>query len=459
MTSSSTPWTRAGAVAAAVRQAGGRAFVVGGWVRDHLLGRESAEIDLEVYGLGAGSLRTLLAGFGRVDAVGESFTVYKVAGLDVSLPRRESKVGRGHRGFEVTGDPAMPVDEAVRRRDFTINAMLFDPLTGELLDPAGGQRDLQARVLRAVDPSTFGDDSLRVLRGMQFAARFGLRMDDATRALCASLPLDDLARERVGGEMEKLLLAPQPSLGLALGLEVGAVPRLFPELATLVGCPQDPEWHPEGDVWTHTLLVIDRARALALAAGLDRPRTLAVLYGAVCHDLGKPLTTAFIDGRLRSPNHEPLGVPPAEAFLDRVHVHSIDGFDVRAQVLGMVQHHLAPGMWHKASSPVGDGAFRRLARKVDLELLALLARADCEGRTGAFDCTAMDWFLERARALGVEHEAPEPILKGRHLLALGMAPGVRMGQVLKDVYEQQLDGRVVTLDDALAAARALTGMA
>ncbi len=455
MTTPPTPWILARAVAAAVDRAGGRALIVGGWVRDRLLGHESDDIDLEVYGLDAAALRSLLGGFGRVDTVGESFTVYKVAGLDVSLPRRESKVGRGHRGFEVTGDPSMPIDEAVRRRDFTINAMLFDPLTGDLLDPAGGRRDLDARLLRAVDPATFGDDSLRVLRGMQFAARFDLRMEEATRALCASLPLDDLARERVGGEMEKLLLAPQPSVGLSLGLEVGAVPRLFPELASLVGCPQDPEWHPEGDVWTHTLLVIDCARALA--SGLDRPRALAVLYGAVCHDFGKPLTTAIIDGRLRSPNHEALGVPPAEAFLDRVHVHTIDGFDVRAQVLGMVQHHLAPGMWHKAPSPVGDGAFRRLARKVDLELLAMLARADCEGRTGTFDCQAMDWFLERARALGVEHEPPPPLLKGRHLLALGMEPGVRMGQVLKDVYEQQLDGRVVTLDDALAAARVITG--
>lgn len=455
MTTPPPPWILARAVAAAVDRAGGRALIVGGWVRDRLLGHESDDIDLEVYGLDAAALRSLLGGFGRVDTVGESFTVYKVAGLDVSLPRRESKVGRGHRGFEVTGDPSMPIDEAVRRRDFTINAMLFDPLTGDLLDPAGGRRDLDARLLRAVDPATFGDDSLRVLRGMQFAARFDLRMEEATRALCASLPLDDLARERVGGEMEKLLLAPQPSVGLSLGLEVGAVPRLFPELASLVGCPQDPEWHPEGDVWTHTLLVIDCARALA--SGLDRPRALAVLYGAVCHDFGKPLTTAIIDGRLRSPNHEALGVPPAEAFLDRVHVHTIDGFDVRAQVLGMVQHHLAPGMWHKAPSPVGDGAFRRLARKVDLELLAMLARADCEGRTGTFDCQAMDWFLERARALGVEHEPPPPLLKGRHLLALGMEPGVRMGQVLKDVYEQQLDGRVVTLDDALAAARVITG--
>ena len=447
------PPPRARALADAIRLAGGRALVVGGWVRDALLGRpDDAEVDMEVYGLDAARLRAVLETFGRVDAVGESFTVYKVAGFDVALPRRDSKTGRGHRGFEVSGDPAMPMAEAVRRRDFTINALMVDPLTGDLIDLVGGTADLQARVLRAVDPGTFGDDSLRVLRGLQFAARFDLSMEPGTRALCAGLPLDDLPAERISAEFEKLLWkAARPSVGLALGLDLGVVPRLFPELAALAGCPQEPEWHPEGDVWTHTLLVVDRARELV--AHLGRGPALAVLLGAVCHDFGKPATTAFIDGRLRSPNHEPEGVAPATAFLDRLKVYTIDDVDVRRQVLGMVQHHLAPGMWHKSSSPVSDGAFRRLAQRVDLELLALLARADCQGRTGEFDCSAMDWFLGRARALGVEHRPPAPILLGRHVLALGLAPGPEVGRVVKAVYEQQLDGTITTLDDAIEAAR------
>lgn len=443
-------------VSAAVRAAGGRVFVVGGWVRDAILGvtNQDAEIDLEVYGLDAGALRALLERFGRVDAVGESFTVYKVAGLDVALPRRESKAGRGHRGFEVVGDPFMPVAEAARRRDFTINAMLFDPQSRELLDPWHGRADLARRVLRAVDPATFGDDSLRVLRALQFAARFGLAMDEGTRRLCAALPLDDLASERIAGELEKLLLkADRPSLGFALGLDLGVVHRLFPEMAALVGCPQEPDWHPEGDVWTHTLMVIDEARQASNA--LDRGRALTLMLGAVCHDFGKPLTTAVIDGRIRSPNHEAMGVAPATTFLDRLGIFTVDGFDVRRQVLGLVQHHLAPGMWHKAQSPVSDGAFRRLAQKVDLELLAVFARTDCVGRAGEFDCSAMDWFVERARALGVEHQAPAPVLLGRHLLAEGMKPGPAMGRVLKAVYELQLDGAVRTVEDALGAARAI----
>ncbi len=437
------------ALADRMRSEGGRALVVGGWVRDRLLGRESNDVDLEIYGLSAGRVRAVLEGFGRVDLVGESFTVFKVRGVDVALPRRDSKTGRGHRGFDVAGDPDMSVAEATRRRDFTINAMLWDPLDNEYIDLYGGREDLSRRVLRAVDLSRFGDDSLRVLRALQFAARFEFEIDAATRDLCRRIPLDDLPSERVFGEIEKLLLAARrPSIGFALARDLAVVERILPEMAALIGCAQEPDWHPEGDVWTHTLMVIDLARQDI--DDLDRARGLTVMLGAVCHDFGKPATTAVLDGRIRSPNHEPEGVAPALAMLDRLNVHTIDGFDVRHHVVGLVAYHLAPGMWHKSPNPVGDGAFRRLAQKVDLELLARLARADCAGRTGIFDCSAMDWFLERARALGVEHRPPAPILMGRHLLALGMQPGPAMGTVLREVYERQLDGAVTTLEDALA---------
>jgi tRNA nucleotidyltransferase (CCA-adding enzyme) len=442
------------AIARAVRDAGGRALVAGGWVRDRLLGLTSADVDLEVYGVPAGRLRVLLEAGGRVDTVGESFTVYKVAGVDVALPRRESKVGRGHRGFEVTGDPRMSIEEACRRRDFTVNAILYDPLSGEYFDPFGGRRDLASRVLRMVDERTFPDDSLRVLRGLQFAARFALTMDEATRRVCRGIALDDLPSERILGEFEKLLLlAARPSIGFTLGLDLGVVHALIPEMAALVGCPQEPEWHPEGDVWVHTLMVIDEARSAI--DDLDRGRRLAMMLGAVCHDFGKPLTTAVIDGRVRSPGHEPEGIAPTLAWLDRLNLHTIDGFDVRHHVVGLVAYHLAPGMWYKSASPVGDGAFRRLAQKVDLELLARFARADCHGRSGDFDCSAMDWFLERARALGVEHRPPAPILLGRHVLAMGFAPGPAVGLIVKAVYERQLDGAVTDLESALSEARAI----
>jgi len=439
-------------IARAVRDAGGRAVIVGGWVRDRLMGRPSKDVDIEVFGIEPGRLKQLLSAFGSVNTVGESFTVYKVGDVDVSIPRTESKSGKGHKGFAVRGDPALSFEEAARRRDFTINAISFDPLTGEYLDPFSGRSDIERKILRAVDARTFADDSLRVLRAIQFAARFEFGLDAGTKALCRALPLDDLPAERIWGEIEKLLLrARRPSIGFALALELRVIERLFPELDACVGCPQEPEWHPEGDVWVHTLLVIDEARKRI--DDLDYPQQVAIMLGAVCHDLGKPATTALLDGRIRSIDHEDQGVPPARALLDRLNVHSMQGYDVRREVLGMVANHLKPGMFAKANPPVGDGAYRRLAQKVDLELLARVAKSDCEGRGGGFDCSAMDDFLDRARRLGVEHAAPEPLVKGRHLLDLGVAPGPAMGEVLRQVYERQLDGSVADFDAALAAAR------
>jgi tRNA nucleotidyltransferase (CCA-adding enzyme) len=418
-------------------------------------GEPRTDIDMEVFGIDGERLPGLLATFGRVEAVGQSFPVYKAVSsdgvtIDVALPRRESKQGRGHKGFEVRGDPFMSLDDAARRRDFTINAISWDPLTDAYEDPVGGRADLERRLLRVVDPQTFADDSLRALRAVQFAARFEFTLDGETAALCSRIRLDDLPAERIWGEMEKLLLqAARPSIGFALARELGILEQVLPEMVPLIGCEQEPEWHPEGDVWIHTLMVIDRAQALN--GDLDRARLITVMLGAVCHDLGKPATTAFIDGRIRSLDHEQAGVEPTISLLDRLNVHTIDGFDARQQVIGLVAHHLKPGMLHKAGN-VGDGAFRRLAQKVDLELLARLAKADCLGRTGTFDCSAMDWFLERARALGVEHRPPAPLLLGRHLLELGLTPGPRVGEVLKQVYEKQLDGEIASLDEAIVEA-------
>ncbi len=459
------------AIAAGVREAGGRALVVGGWVRDRLLASRasqntgpqqvaSKDIDMEIFGIPGDVLPGLLTAFGRVEAVGQSFPVFKVINsdgieIDVAIPRRESKQGRGHKGFAVRGDPFMSIEDAAHRRDFTINAISWDPLTNEYVDPVGGRSDLERRQLRAVDSRTFADDSLRALRAVQFAARFDFTLDHGTIALCRSIRLDDLPSERIWGELEKLLLqAARPSIGFALARDLGIVEQVLPEMVPLIGCEQEPEWHPEGDVWIHTLMVIDRARELN--GDLDRPRLITVMLGAICHDLGKPATTAYIDGRIRSLDHEQAGVAPTLSLLDRLNVHTIEGFDVRQQVAGLVAHHLKPGMLHKAAN-VGDGAFRRLAQKVDLELLARLARADCLGRTGNFDCSAMDWFLARARSLGVEHRAPAPLLLGRHLLALGLTPGPRVGDVLKQIYEKQLDGEVTRVEDAVEEAKRILG--
>jgi tRNA nucleotidyltransferase (CCA-adding enzyme) len=448
-----------------IRTAGGRAFVVGGAVRDAVLGLsvEDQDYDVEVFGLPTDGLKAVLATVGKVDAVGQSFRVFKVSGLegvagavDVSLPRRDSKVGPGHRGIAVDGDPHLSIEEAARRRDFTMNALLWDPTGGELLDPWGGQRDIESRLLRAVDARTFGEDPLRALRAVQFAARFGLEVEPATAELCASMPLEELPAERVFGEIEKLLLqARRPSRGFALMKEWGMLPTLVPELVPLEDTPQDPGWHPEGDVWVHTLQVLDEAAALTEDLSEDRPRALAVMLGALCHDLGKPSTTTHDeDGRIRSRGHEEAGLPLTTALLDRWNAHTLLGYDVRAQVFALVAHHLKPGQLYDDRDRVSDGAIRRLARKVEPDLLYRVAKADCLGRRPRhFEPVAMDWFRERVRQLDVAVRPPEPILRGRDVLALGVPPGPEVGRVVKAVYERQLDGTVTTLEEARAEAR------
>ena len=447
-------------LARAIHDAGGRALLVGGCVRDELMGKRPKDWDLEVYDLDVARVREILDQFGTVNVVGESFTVYKLGNdLDVSIPRRERKSGRGHKGFVIEGNPSMSVAEATRRRDFTINAILQDPLSGELIDPYEGQRDLDQRVLRVVSSETFAEDSLRVLRAAQFAARFEFDITPETVELCRNVDLSDLPAERIWGEMEKLLLQAQhPSVGLEWLHKLGAIEKLFPEIQSLIGVPQDREWHPEGDVFVHTKLVVDRARELI--DDLSYPRQVTVMLAALAHDFGKPDTTEFIDGRLRSRGHEEAGVPPTESFLDRLNIHTLDGYNVRAQVIALVREHLKPGEFYKKRDEVGEGAFRRLARRCEPDLLYRVAKADSLGRNAEwvprkqwYGAEAQEWFIERSRELQVEQRPPDPLLLGRHLLDLGLEPGPKMGEITRAIYEMQLDGRVRTLDEAISEAR------
>ncbi|MBI3427818.1 MAG: HDIG domain-containing protein [Acidobacteria bacterium] len=446
--------------------AGGRALLVGGWVREFVRSGgqttddQGTDYDIECYGLEATRLKALLRTLGRVDAVGEAFTVYKLkvreAGqsfvVDVSLPRRESKVGRGHRGFEVTGDPFMTFAEAARRRDFTINALLYDPLTDEIIDPHGGRADLQARLIRVVDPSTFVEDSLRVLRAMQFAARFEFTIEPATVALCRSIDLSDLPAERIWAEVEKWLLAARrPSVGWWAACELAITEKLWPEVHALIDCPQNPRTHPEGDVFTHNGMVLDEARKLI--DDLPRPKQLAVMLGALCHDFGKPVTTKVEGDTVKAAGHEAAGALLAERFLERLKVFTFDGYDVRKQAVALARLHDIPYRWNKVRATVTDGMFRRLALQVEPELLYRVARADCLGREGEPQPVAEEWFHNRVLALGIAERAPAPLLLGRHVLELGLEPGKRIGEITHTVYELQLDGAVRTLAEAREAAQ------
>jgi len=457
----------------AVLDEGGRAFLVGGWVRDLEIRRlqgladfpTAGELDLEVYGVPADRLASLLGRFGEVRLVGQSFAVYKLvprpaagsgtgAAIDVSLPRRDTKIAMGHRGFEVQGDPNLSQREATRRRDFTVNAMMYDPLERETIDLWSGRDDLRAGLLRAVDPSTFVEDSLRVLRAVQFSARLGFGVEPGTVDLCRGIDLSDLPAERIWGEIEKLLLkAARPSIGLEWASRLGVVDRLFPEMKALQGCPQEPEWHPEGDVWVHTLMAVDQAKREI--DGLPIEKALTVLLAVICHDFGKPSTTAVVDGRIRSYEHEEAGILPARAFLDRLNIRTLHGYDVREQVVQLVAHHLTPSHYFKNRENVGDGAFRRLARRLEPDLLYRVSRADCLGRTGDFSTEAQEWFIGRVRDLSVQSRPPAPILMGRHLLEMGLPPGPAIGRITRAIYELQLDGRIRDLEEARCEARRL----
>ena len=418
-------------VANAVARAGGRAVLVGGFVRDRLLGVDSKDYDVEVYGLAPEALAEVLARFGEIIEVGRAFGVLRVKGIDAdfSLPRRDSKRGRGHRGFDVAFDPQLDFAEASRRRDLTINSIGLDPLGGEILDPHGGRADLERRVLRATDPVHFPEDPLRGLRTAQFAARLEMTPDEQLTRLCSRLDLGELAPERVFEELRKLLLkARKPSLGFEF-LRRARLLGIFPELAALEGVPQDPKWHPEGDVWVHTMMVVDEAAGLRVGADED----LALMYAALCHDFGKPSATVEDDTCVRSPTHDVVGARMARGFLERLRAPAT----LVDRVEALVRHHLAPALY------IAQGAsakgYRRLARSLDragvnIELLVRVARADHWGRTTEEArlkiFPAADAFLAQAEAASVRHEAPRDVVQGRHLTARGLEPGPHFADIL-----------------------------
>lgn len=418
----------------AISEHGGSAWLVGGALRDAFLKHPCNDADVEVFGLEADMLRQLLRERFRLVEVGVSFGVFKLKDyeVDISLPRRESKTGNGHKGFQVTGDPQMSVAEACRRRDFTLNALYWNLTEQRMEDPLNGLNDLRDRVLRHCSEQ-FSEDPLRVLRAMQFAARFGCTLAPETLELCRHIEPEGLARERIYGEWEKLLLKGiRPSMGLKVLKDTGWV-HYFPELEALIGCPQDPEWHPEGDVWVHTGHCLD---VFAKERTGDAWEDLTVGLAVLCHDLGKPLTTHFENGRYRSPKHEIEGEVPTRSFLDRLTQEHrlVEG------ILPLVRHHMAPAQFYKDQA--GNSAIRKLAHKVErLDRLVRVVSCDLQGSPPKVrDAACCRWILEQAKALELEDKAPQPILLGRDLIALGEKPGAHFSGILAAAFEAQLEG-------------------
>ena len=435
-------------IARAVRSAGGRALLVGGCVRDGLLGLHPKDFDVECFGIRPDALRATLSERFSLDLVGESFGIVKIKGLDidVALPRRETKLGLGHRAFETECDPDLSIEDASARRDFTVNAIYRDPLTGEVVDPWNGRADLERRVLRHVS-GHFREDPLRVLRGMQFVARFGLEPAPETVEVCRGMQPEGLAQERQMGEWSKLLLqGVDMSKGLNFLRDTGWTSH-YPELARLIGCRQDPEWHPEGDVWNHTLCCLD---AFAKSRIGDKQEDLVVGLAVLCHDFGKPTSTSYdpVKKRIRSLGHDEAGVEPTLSFLRRL----TNEERLLKEVPPLVRLHMRPfSMWQNKAS---DSAIRRLAAQVvRIDRLVRVAAADDAGRPPfPREPEPLEWLAERARALEVAASAPKPLVMGRDLVALGMKPGPELGKILKAAYEAQLDGRFSTREEGLAIA-------
>lgn len=453
--------------AESVRDAGGRALLIGGAVRDRLLQHTPTDFDLEVYGLAPEVVFRLAQDIGPARDVGKAFGVVELrlpeGTMHVSLPRRESKIAPGHRGFSVGVDPAMMPEDAARRRDFTMNAIAEDPLTGEILDPMQGRADLENGVLRVVDAKHFGEDPLRVLRAAVFSAQFELTIDPGSVQVIRAtvLSLADLHHGRVGEEWRKLLTRPvQPSRGLLLLKDWGVFAVLHPEFQALVSTPQNPEWHPEGDVWAHTLLAVDVAAQLVREHQLDADNQWMLLLATLCHDLGKATTTVERDGVLRSPGHDAANIKPTRAFLKAIAA----GKNPNAYVVPLVREHLQPLHFSKVEERgqrVGDGRFFALARRLSpatLFLLSLLAEADHRGRGVSPESETpplVAAFRSRADALGILHAMPEPILTGVDLTALGIPPGPVYGEILRHVEKLQ-EEQNLSRDDLLAQLQGAT---
>lgn len=421
--------------------AGGNALLVGGSVRDRLWGLEPKDLDVEVYGLPPEKVKELAASLGPLNEVGAAFGILKLSTdesvIDISLPRRESKIGNGHKDFSIDADPFMSIAEASRRRDFTMNSLSQDILTGEIIDPWSGLADVRNKILRVTSALTFVEDPLRVMRAVQFVSRFDLSVEPMTFALMRRMiiegELKHLPKERLREEWSKLFHSPKPSAGLQLAMSIGIFDE-FPFIKDMKSTSQEPEWHPEGDVWTHTKMVSDV---------VAKSKQLVVKIASFCHDFGKVDTTELIDGRVRSRGHAEAGVKPTKQWLT-----SIGFADLIPEVTALVASHLSPTMLFLKKEEIRTGTIKRLARRIapaTLEQLAEVSRADHLGR-GPFgdlgfpdECPGADWLLEKARELGIERAQPEPIIKGRDLISLGLKPGPLFGKIIAGAEEHHLD--------------------
>lgn len=404
---------------------GGRAFYVGGYVRDYLMGitdNEGKDCDIEVYNLDIHELTAILAAYGEPHLVGKSFPVIKIKGhpeWDFTLPAHKD----------------ISYKEACARRDFTVNAMMMDVLNGEIIDLYRGREDLKNRIIRHTTSKVFNDDPLRVYRAVQLAGRLGFSVHPDTVKLIRTTDLSDIKPERIYEELRKLLiLSRKPSIGLRYMEQTSILARMHPELYKLVGCEQSPEHHPEGDVWEHTLLVVDEAATLKHKS--KKPEVL--MFAALLHDIGKPGTTRVRKGKITTYGHDTAGDNMTRLFLQKLTTNNKFISEVRV----LVREHMHPVLLFKQRENVSDKAIRKLVNRVDIHELLLLAEADFKGRTVERDFELVSrWLLDRIYALGLNPaETIQPVVQGKDLIEIGFQPGKKLGKILDYAFEQQMEG-------------------
>ena len=421
------------AIAEAVSARGGVCYYVGGYVRDALLGIENKDIDMEVHGVSPSVLEDILKDFGEVITIGASFGIYNLKGcsLDIAMPRKETARGTGHRDFDVFVDPFIGTEKAALRRDFTINALMQNVLTGEITDHFGGRDDLEKGVIRHVNDSSFAEDPLRVLRAAQFAARFDFEIAEETVELCSSMDLTTLSKERIETELEKALLkADKPSVFFEILRKMNQLDYWFKELKDVIGVPQNPQFHAEGDVWTHTMMVLDQATKYRDKA--ENPK--GFMLAALCHDYGKAVCTQVVDGRIRSIGHETEGLPLVEAFLNRITSET----KLINYVLNLCALHMKPNALAAMNAGV-KSTNKMFDQAQDPTALVYMAMADNYGRIMANGITPHEDFLFQRLEI-YKDVMSKPFVQGRDLIESGLEPNEKFSEYLDYAHKLRLAG-------------------
>ena len=432
-------------IASLVEEKNGRAYYVGGYVRDLLRGVDNKDIDIEIHRINEDVLKSILSDLGEVTEYGKSFGIYGIKGynLDIALPRSEMHSGQGHRGFDVKLEPDIGTFKASMRRDFTINSLMQDILTSEIIDHFGGLSDLKNKILKHTNYNTFSEDSLRVLRCAQFSARFNFDVSEETCELCRHISLKDLSKERVNEELKKALLkSKRPSAFFEFLKRIDKLDEWFPELIPLIGLEQNPQYHPEGDVWTHTMLVLDYCTKFR--ENSENPYAFMLL--ALCHDMGKAVCTTVNDGVIHSYNHETEGLMIIEKFLRRI----ISDKDIIKYVLNMSKSHMKPYVMGicKSSVKACNKMFDSVVSPLDIINFSLGDNCTKAESQEYRECEKFlfDRFITYKETMALPH------VTGADLIDMGIEPGAVFGEVMKFAHKLRLAG--IKRESALKEVRA-----